>query len=349
MTALQTILHGTHSVRFMHRLVAVSLPLSLLAAVAAATPRPSQDDGLTAEARALEQTCSRGVDAPQNGGRAELERALAGATDVRATFLRGCQHLGAKRWDAAAKEFEAAVQAEQGNPVFHYWAGRAHADQAQNAGTLRKPGLARKTKSDFERALALAPGYIAPREALVQYALAAPGFLGGGADRARGHAAELTKRNPYRGGFSLATVALRTGDTTLAMRTYQDLAEQFPDSGVPRMQLGMLYLARSDLPAAWRLADEVERDLPHWAPAKYGIGRLAAETGEQMERGEAALLEYVAYQPKAGEPTHAMAYFRLGMIYQRRGDRDKARGAYQQVLAIEPGHRQATAALARLK
>lgn len=329
-------------------LLAVAVALTTLMGIER-RPLHAQDDGLTPEWRADDRLCSRGVDLPQNGGREMLERALAEASGVRATFLRGCQQLGARRWDPAARDFEAAVKAEPGNPVFHFWAGRAHADQAQAAHTLRQPGLARKTKSDWERSLALAPDYISPREALVQYALRAPGFLGGGADKARAHVAEIARRNPYRGGFATATVALRSGDTTVAMQAYQRLTEQYPDSGVPWIQWSMLHLVRRDAAGAWRVADQLERRLPTWKPARYHVGRLAAETGEQLERGEPALREYLSYEPRGTDPTRAAAWFRLGMIHQRRGDREKAREAYQEVLALEPQHRPAQEALAKLK
>lgn len=322
-----------------------------LAVVASALPRLvlAQDDGLTPEWRADDRACSRAVDLPQNGGREVLERALAEATGVRATFLRGCQQLGARRWDPAAREFEAAVKAEPQNPVYHFWAGRAHADQAQAAHALRQPGLARKTKADWERAVSLAPDFIPAREALVQFALRAPGILGGGVDKAHAQVSEITRRNPYRGGFATATVALRTGDTTTAIQAYRKLTEQYSDSGMPWIQLGVLHLIRRDAAGAWRLADQLERRLPGWKPARYQIGRLAAETGEQLERGEAALLEYLAHEPQGSDPTRAAAYFRLGMIHQRRGDRERAREAYEQVLVLEPQHRFAREALAKLK
>lgn len=322
-----------------------------LAAVVAMSPHilRSQADGLSPDARYDDHACSRGVDSPQNGGRAVLERALTEASGLRATFLRGCQQLGSRRWDAAAREFEVAVRTEPNNPVYHFWAGRAHADQAANAALLRQPGLARKTKSDFEKAIALAPNYIAPREALVHFSLRAPTFVGGGTDRARAQVIEILRRDPYRGGFAKATVELRTGDSTAAMQTYRQLIDQFPDSGVPWLQLGAIHVARREHEAAWRLTDQLERRFPVWMPAKFGVGRLAAETGQQLERGEEALRAYVAYQPKAGEPTHALAHYHLGIILERRGDREQAQRAYQQVLVLDPQHRQAKEALARMK
>ena len=306
--------------------------------------RAGQDGGPFAD----DAVCRKGVDLQLYGGREALARALAQASGTRATFLRGCHLLGDHRWNAAALEFEALVSANGGNAVYHYWAGRAHADQAQHAYLLRRPGLARKARSDFERAVALSPDYIDAREALVQYYLTAPGIVGGSPDRARAQAGEMRRRDPYRGGLAMARVATRAGAIAAAIAAYDSLIAEFPDSGGPLLSLAALYGGLKQWDAVWRVVDHLARDRPDWPPTRYAVGQAAAESGAQLDRGEKALRQYLAHVPRPGEPAHVLTYWRLGMILERRGDRDGARRAWEAAQEIEPGHAGTREALRRL-
>jgi hypothetical protein len=82
---------------------------------------------------------------------------------------------------------------------------------------------------------------------------------------------------------------------------------------------------------------------------RYAIGRAAAESSEQLDRGEAALRKYLEHTPKPNEPSLAATHWRLGMIAEHRGDKAAARQAYEAAARADPNFRQAREALARLK
>ena len=101
--------------------------------------------------------------------------------------------------------------------------------------------------------------------------------------------------------------------------------------------------------AAWSQVDRLEKLRPDLPIVRYAVGRAAAESGEQLDRGEAALRKYVDYTPKPNEPSLAAAHWRLGMIAEHRGDRAAARQAYETASKIDPNFKAAKEALARLK
>lgn len=88
----------------------------------------------------------------------------------------------------------------------------------------------------------------------------------------------------------------------------------------------------------------------HAVPSLARIGRTAALSGEQLERGERELRQLIASPPSGfPRPTLVGAHHRLGMIYERQGKKDRARAEYQAALAMDPANENAKKSLAALK
>jgi len=63
--------------------------------------------------------------------------------------------------------------------------------------------------------------------------------------------------------------------------------------------------------------------------ALYQLGRMVALTGQQLDRGAAALRRAVTLTPGADDPARAHAYNRLGQILEAKGDVAGSRTAYE--------------------
>ena len=298
--------------------------------------------------------CDRALAKPVSTAvREELTAAIAraGAADAngRVEFLRGCEEWSNGRDDKAAAQFEKAAKLEPASALYQFWLGRVYGEQAQKANVLRQPSLAKRVREHFERAVALDSNYVDARNGLVQYYLQAPGFMGGSIDKARAQAAEITKRNPYRGGFVSVDIARHEHDTTAMKRSYETLIASFPDSLGPYVNLLSVLGAQKDWTATWALVDRLSRSRPNEMIVRYLEGRIAAESGLELDRGEGALREYLKHAPAPNEPSLAAAHWRLGMIQERRANRDAARAEYQAALSIDPTFKNAKDALAKLK
>ena len=64
--------------------------------------------------------------------------------------------------------------------------------------------------------------------------------------------------------------------------------------------------------------------------------------------GEAALRRCLALVPASSEPSHAMVWYRLGLIAEHRGDLNAARAAFAKALELEPNFTRPAEALKRL-
>ncbi len=84
----------------------------------------------------------------------------------------------------ATEALEKAVAAEPGNSEFNLWLGRAYGRRAETSSLFTAPGHASKARQYFEKAAQLNPRNLEAQSDLFEYYLEAPGFLGGGFEKA---------------------------------------------------------------------------------------------------------------------------------------------------------------------
>ena len=189
--------------------------------------------------------------------------------------------------------------------------GNAAGLSAMKAGLFSKMGFAKQCKAAYDKAVELDPKNINARWSVMEYCRQAPGFLGGGMDQAYAQAEEIKKLDLRRG----------------------------------RQAYAMLYAADKKYPEAFGVYEEMLREKPGDADALYNIGRLAAISGEQLDRGLATLREYLAKEPQAN---HARTHTRIGNILEKQGDKAGARAAYETALRVDPKFALAAEALRKL-
>jgi tetratricopeptide (TPR) repeat protein len=209
--------------------------------------------------------------------------------------------------------------------------------------------LARRLKASFERAVELDPNHIDGREGLVQFYLQAPGIAGGSVAKAREQAAEIRRISPHRGHLADATIANDQKDLAGAERAYRAAASALPDSvsGVAPL---LSFLSNNGRAAeAFPVIDGFLARHPDNRAMQYWLGRTAAVSGQQLDRGEAALRQLLT-TPSDNAPRilPENVHYRLGDIAAKRGDLTGARAEYGKALALNPDHQNAKDALRRL-
>ena len=302
-----------------------------------------------AQSAAAAQLCTRAGDPARYPDARPRVQTAAQAGGAAGAFAQGCLFLIDRRYAQAAAAFEQAVRADDASAVSHFYLGQAYGAQAQRANVFKQASLARKTKAEFDRAVQLDPDYVDAREGLMQYYLQAPGFMGGSQEKAREQAGEIRKRNPYRGAWVYAMLAGRQKDTAAVVREYEGLTRQFPDSAAAYGRLIGLHAYGRRWPEAWAVVDRMQRALPASPLPDYYAGRVAAESGAQLDRGAAGLARYLQTVPGPNDPPLAGAHWRLGSIYERQGKNAEARAEYEAALRLDPKQKQSRDALARLR
>ena len=130
--------------------------------------------------------------------------------------LAGRDYYMLGNFDKAVDAFEKSVKAEPGNSSYGHWLGRAWGRKAETAMAFRAPGYASKARQWFEKAAALDPRNREALSDLFEYYLEAPGFLGGGYDKALNVARQLAAIDPAEGYLAGAKLAEKKSDYAAA-------------------------------------------------------------------------------------------------------------------------------------
>ncbi len=267
--------------------------------------------------------------------------------DAAASYFMGRIALEENAESKAADWFEKAVALDPRSSLYHVWLGRAYGSQAQKASKLKQPFLAKKTKSAWEKAIALDPDNLDAREDMIAYYLQAPGFLGGSKDKARAMAMEIRKRNAYRGAIVTANICTDSKDVVCVQRELQSLIANYTDSVAGYTALAASYANAKQYDKAFEVLDGRLKSRPEEAAILYALGRTASISGQHLNRGERALRAYIESPQKNG-PAPANAHYRLGMVLEKKGDKPGARLEYQAALRLNPRLEDAKRALAAL-
>ena len=245
-----------------------------------------------------------------------LEKAVAAEPDnAEAHYYLGVSFLNRNDAGHALPSLEKAVALAPANSNYVRHVGDAYGMTAQKAGLLSKMGWAKKCKAAYDKAVELDPTDINARWSVMEFCRQAPGFLGGGLDGAYAQAAEIKKLDPTRGRAAYAS----------------------------------LYTADQKYSEAFAVYDELLKESPEDYGTLYQVGRLAAISGEHLDRGLAALRKCLTQNPGQGGPGHAAAHWRIGNILEKQNDKPGARAAYQAALQADPKFAQATESLKKLE
>ena len=263
-------------------------------------------------------------------------------------FWLGRAWIAQREWEKAADRLEKAVELDPRDARAHFFLGAAYGEQAVRASKLRQPFLAKKIQHEFERAVQLDPDYLDARAGLLDFYRMAPGFMGGGMDKARAQAAEIRKRDPLRGAYAFASIALAEKKPELAAEEYGRAIEAAPDSVGAYLALGELRGQQGHWDQAWALLERYRARRPSDPRLPYFTGRLAATSGQRLDDGEQALASYLQREPAPRAPSHGAAHWRMGQIREHRKDVAGARREYETALRLDPTLRAAQQALDRL-
>jgi len=227
--------------------------------------------------------------------------------------------------------------------------GQIYVTQAGEANVFSRLGLAKKGLAAFERAVELAPNSVDARFGLMQYHLQAPGIAGGDKEVAREQAEAIAALDPVQGHLAAAAVARAEGDAPTALEAYRYAIEADPANSDARLALALTYAQEGRPQDAFAELDELVRRDPSHLQGHYQFGRLASESGLQLERGLDSFDRFLELGPDQSALFRSWAHYRSGIILEKLDAPERALGRYEAALAIDEDHDEARKAAKRLR
>jgi tetratricopeptide (TPR) repeat protein len=252
-------------------------------------------------------------------------------------------------WATVAARLEEAVKIVPNSAMYWGDLAEAYGNQARGAGTLTQLGLARKTLDALKKATALDPGNLEIRAGLIEFYREAPWIAGGGLGKAHDEAKALAKIDAFRGAMVTGGLYQHEEKWADAEKAFRSALRAQPGSIEASFALAQLNVRNGRHDDAFAIFEDILQANPDHYASLYQIGRVAALSGKRLDRGEAALREYLASEVRAaGLPSHAHAWHRLGNVLERKGDAAGAREAYKKALELDSKLKEAADSLAKL-
>jgi tetratricopeptide (TPR) repeat protein len=207
----------------------------------------------------------------------------------------------------AGEAFQKAVDDEGGNSVYWNWLGRAYGRRAETSSFITAPSYASKARQFFEKAVALDPENLDATDDLFEYYLEAPGFLGGGKDKAAALSERIRQRAPAKYHSMQARLAEKEKKLDVAEREWRAAVDVAP--GEPGRLIDLArFLARQGRNAESDAAFEQARKLaPDSVQLKFQRARTYIDAKRNLDQARTLLEEYLKSPLTPDDPPRAEA------------------------------------------
>jgi tetratricopeptide (TPR) repeat protein len=269
-------------------------------------------------------------------------------TDAEANNLLCRAYFMLEEWDHGISACERAVNLAPQNSLYHLWLGRIYGEKADRAGFMSAAGLARKVRSEFERAVELDPKSWQARTDLAEFYLEAPGIVGGGKDKALKQAEALASLNPAMAHYINGRIAEKNKDTATAEREYRAAIEASHGGAHAWLNLALFYRHQNRLDEMEQALRTMESRPLDRAESLMDGGSILLRTGRNSALGIELVRKYLS-GPTVEEGPAFKAHYILGQLLEKQGDRSAAAQEYWAALALAHDYTPAQEALKRIE
>jgi tetratricopeptide (TPR) repeat protein len=243
--------------------------------------------------------------------------------------------------DGGIKYGKKAVKLDESVSDYHLWLGRAHGMQAQRGSKLKAIFRAKRAKNEFEKAVELDPNSVQARLQLAQYLLMAPGIAGGDKEKAEEHVKIIDQQDPLYGAIAWGYYWQFQEDTIKAEKHYREAVRL--DTTRHREAtyiLGIFLQDQGRYHEAAGLFEEAYKMYPEERGLLYQVGRSYIFAEDSLEKAERCFKSYLQFEQRFGAPDLAAAHWRLGMVYDLKGETDLAIAELEEAIRLDPETKQ---------
>jgi cytochrome c-type biogenesis protein CcmH/NrfG len=221
--------------------------------------------------------------------------------------LMGRNYYGQGEFKKATEALEKAVALAPDSSVCHLWLGRAYGRRAETSSLITAPGLANKARQFFEKAVQLNPLNLEAHSDLLEYYLEAPGFLGGGFDKASATAAQIARINPAEGHWAQAKLAEKRKEFSSAEAHLRRAVEIAPQQIGKLIELARLFTRQGRYQEADLSLAKAEQIAPNNPRLLFARADLYIKGKRNLDVARELLKQYLSTSLTPEDPPRAVA------------------------------------------
>lgn len=207
----------------------------------------------------------------------------------------------------ATDAFQKAFALEPSNSVHAHWLGRAFGRRAETSNPFMAPSQASKARQYFEHAVALDPTNEEALNDLFDYYLQAPGFLGGGYDKAEQVARRIAERNPAEGHFAEAQLADKRRQFDTAEEQLRRAIELAPRQVGRVLDLAKYLSKRGRIQESEAAFDKALQLAPNSPKVYFTRAHTYIEEKRNLDKAKELLIKYLQSDLTPDDPPREQA------------------------------------------
>jgi tetratricopeptide (TPR) repeat protein len=210
-----------------------------------------------------------------------------------ALLLAGRAAYGMAEYRSAAEYFEKFIQREPSSSTGYHWLGRSYGRRAETSFPVSAPRYASKARQSFEKAVELNPANGEALNDLFDYYLHAPGFLGGGLDKAQALLPRIKALDVAEHEFALANLKEARKDFQGAEKHLRRAVELAPKSVGRILDVAVFLARRGRYSDSVTCLGEAQKIAPKHPQVLFQTARTYIEAKQNLPAARALLEEYL--------------------------------------------------------
>jgi len=194
----------------------------------------------------------------------------------------------------ASEALEQSFQLDPTNAEYALWLGRAFGRRAETASPFTAPGYAARTRQYLEKAVALNPANLEAQSDLFEYYLEAPGFLGGGMEKAEAVAQQVGGISPPEGLAMEAKLAERRKEYSSAEEQLRRALDVAPLQAGRFLDLARFLVRRGRLDEADQVLARAGKASPNNLKLMYATAEIYVKAHHNLDVAKELLKRYLS-------------------------------------------------------
>lgn len=221
--------------------------------------------------------------------------------------LMGRNYLMNGEFKKATEVLEKAVTFDPNSSDYCLWLARAYGRRAETSNPFSAMGHASKARQYFERSVRLNPRNIEALNDLLEYYVEAPGFMGGGLDKAQATVTRISQVDPSEGHWAQSTLDEKRKEYGSAEEQLRRAVELAPHQVGRFMDLAKFLYKQGRYQEADQTFAHAEQLAPDSVKLMYVRAESYVKSGRNLKVAKDLLQHYLKATVSPDDPPKADA------------------------------------------